>query len=163
MSDTWGSYTSDTNGTDPGTSVSEVVDLAPQLDVAAVEQGQSDAAVGWGDWNAATTHEYVADAQGEIAYAQEAYASGWDEVGDAAMARAGASLDVAADHAETADGYYATADSYASAADQELTLAEDSVGTSTYDTGSYDTGSYDTASYDTAAADTSSYASDSGE
>ena len=153
MSDSWDTYSSASSTDDAGTTVSDMVDVAPQLDAASADQGQSEAAIGWGDWNAATTDEYVADAQSEFTYAQEAYATGWDEVGDAAMARAGASLDVASDHAETADGYYATAESYASAGDQELTLAQDSLGAS----------SYDTASYDTAAADTSSYGSDTGE
>ena len=140
MSGSWDDYLSGSGTDSEGGAVGEVGGVDPVLDAAGVASDVGATAVDWGNWNAATTEEYSADAQGEMAYASEAYASGWDDVGDAAMSRAGASLDTAAGHAETADSFYATADSNFDASAEDLTVAGDS---SSYDTSSYDAGSDD--------------------
>jgi len=153
MSDSWDDYLAGADTDGSGGSTGGVVDIGAQLDAAGVDVDAAATATDWGNWNAATTEEYSADAQNEISYASDAYASGWDDVGDAAMSRAGSSLDTAADHAATAAGYYATADSDFGAAAEQLTVAADSVESVGYDTVAVDTSGDGASSYDSGSDD----------
>jgi len=136
-------------------------DITPSIDAAATDAWQAEHATSWADWNADIAGDAASNAAAEVAYAEDLYAAGWDEAGDAALARAQISADTATAHDGTAADYYDTAaGEYGSAADNLGTAAsytEDYSSSSSYDATSYDTTSYDTTSYDTTSYDTTSY------
>src|SRR4051812_20354477 len=93
-------------------------DITPPIDAAATDAWQAENATSWGDWNADIAADAANDAAGEVAYAEDLYAAGWDEAGDAALARAEISADTATSRDGTAADYYDTAaGEYGSAAD----------------------------------------------
>lgn len=151
MSDSsWDDYLADGATTDAAAALE--ADVAPLVAQAETDTWQGDNAASWGDWNGEIADDAATYAQSELEYANEAYAAGFTEAGDAAVARAEISADTAADHGETAADYYGTASSEYDAAADGYGTAADTVETAT----SYDTTSYDTTSYD-AGADTTSY------
>ena len=153
--DSWESYTaSDTVAVEPVAAEAELpAGIAPIVDAADNDAWQAGNATSWADWNAETANDATAYANSEVAYAQELFAGGFDEAGDAALARADSSFDVADNHDATADGYYATAVSEADSAASGYGTAADSVA----DSASYDTtSSYEAPSYDPGVADTGS-------
>jgi hypothetical protein len=173
MSDTsWDSYSADESAPvvpEAGTEVLDVdalqADLTPVIDAADLDGWQGDTATSWADWNQDTANQATVDAAGELDYAADLYAGGYDEAGDLAVARAEHYADSADSYGETASDYSATAASeYQSAADGYGAAADvladpsdyttTSYDTTSYDTGAADTTSYDTTSYDTGAADT---------
>ena len=156
MSDsTWDSYAVEGAAS---VEVPEPPGVAPIVDAADTDLWQAENAASWGDWNAETANEATADAADEVGYAQELYAGGFNEAGDAALARAQNSFDVADSHDATADGYYATAGSeHQSAADGYGAAAAATTDAASYGAGSYDTSGSDTsASADAGVADTGS-------
>ena len=175
MSDTsWEDFNTDpAAASDAGTLAATIEgDTAPVIDAADNDSWQADNATSWGDWNAATAGQATDYAQREIAYANEQYASGDTEGGDAAIARADNSIDVAADHAGIAADQYDTAasysdsaaDGYGTAADYAAEDAAAANANANADSGSYDSGGYNSGSddasatsYDAGAADSSSY------
>lgn len=154
--DSWESYSAaDT----PAGEVIVPTDVVPIVDAANTDAWQADIAASWAEWNAEGASDATAYAATEVAYAQQLYAAGFDGAGDAALARAEFSADVAESYGGTADVYYATAESeYQSAADGYGAAADYTADVAAYDTtASDDTGVADTtASYDTAVADTTS-------
>lgn len=156
MSDsTWDDYAAEAISADVATSAP---DLLPTVDAAATDAGQGDAASSWGDWNQEIADDAAVSASSEVAYADEAYASGFDAAGDAALSRAETSLDVADSHDATAGDYYSSAQGeYQSAADGYATAADGISATDSNDASTYDAAGVDSA----AAPGTSSYVSDS--